>query len=82
MSVISEGALSRLTDEELLSHVDDRRHLSPIIAELAKRLEALLESDRRDDYNNRAECPVCQATLHVDFDQANNLFNVKPWKES
>lgn len=80
-AIMQQGQLSRLTDMELIVHVDEARYLSPLIGELAKRLEAIIKSDARDDYNGQASCPVCEASLLVDFDDANKLFNIKPQRQ-
>lgn len=78
---VPNGQLKRLSDWELIAHIDEARHLSPIIGELASRLEQCLKSDARDDYNSRAECPVCKADLLIEFDEGNKLFEVKPQRQ-
>ena len=77
MAKLSEGQLYRLTDDELLAHLEERSHMSPVIGELTRRMRLLMDEDRKTDYNSQSECPVCQASLHIDFDESNRLFEVK-----
>lgn len=64
-----------MSDEELLDVLDDAKHLSPVIGELCKRLE--LKAVAITDANHRVECPVCQAELEADYDEANTMFTLK-----
>lgn len=64
-----------MSDEELLDVLDDAKHLSPVIGELCKRLE--LKAVSITDANHRVECPVCQASLEADYDEANTMFTLK-----
>lgn len=73
---------SHLSDEEFLVHVDDRLHKSPILAEFARRLNTKVDNAPSVNTNHRAECPVCMAALHVEFDPGNDLFDVKFDKDS
>lgn len=55
---------NHLTDDELLRHIDLARHHSPIIEELAKRLE----SSQTGDDSGTKKCPVCEAQVRVGYD--------------
>lgn len=68
---------SHLSDDELLNLVNDDRIYSPIIEELCKRLEALNGNHVSVDADHRAECPVCEAKLCVNYDEGNNNFTVE-----
>ncbi len=62
--------LSHLSDEELLRHLSDSRHRSPIIAELCDRLEAALDANivmenTFEHSEKKVQCPVCLASLEV-----------------
>lgn len=66
---------SNLTDDELLSRIDEARQHSPIIDELASRLE---KKERINNQTNaRVECPVCKAALEADLDEDNNIFTLE-----
>lgn len=66
---------SNLTDDELLSRIDEARQHSPIIDELASRLE---KKERiNNQTNTRVECPVCEAALEADLDEGNNIFTLE-----
>lgn len=79
---ISMANYSHLTDQELLNHCEDRRHMSPILDELCKRLDAFVEGESKMvDANHQVECPACAAPLLVEPDPANNLFDLKYDKE-
>lgn len=70
--------LGSLTNDELLRHVDDRRHMSPVIDELCKRLE--IENDASDvleSTNHKVTCVACDAPLRVDYDAGNQMFNIQ-----
>lgn len=71
------GQLSRLTDKELLSYLQDVTHYSPVIAELVKRLESHTDAADISKLHHKVECPVCMANLQVDIDWGNNMFTVK-----
>lgn len=66
---------SNLTDEELLNKIDDARQHSPIIDELAGRLEKLDRTN--NETNTRVECPVCEAKLEAGLDEDNNIFTLE-----
>lgn len=69
---------SHLTNDEFLLSIDDKRYQSPVIKELCRRLEqADAETAIREDANHRAECPVCEAGLLVEYDDGNGLFDLK-----
>lgn len=53
---------SNLTDEELLRYVDDARPKSPLIEELATRLEKTVRSEKSGTWTH--DCPVCEAPLN------------------
>jgi hypothetical protein len=63
--------LRHLEDDELLLHLEDVRHQSPIIGELCQRLEKLLRQET--PVTAQAECPVCQADLRADWDAVNEI---------
>ena len=69
--------LTHLTNAELLHDLDERRHRSPVLEELCKRLEALVTTETLEDYAPRVSCPVCEADLHVEVDHGNKLFDLK-----
>lgn len=73
---------SFMSDTEILSYVGNIAHLSPIIEELAYRLERMqgvegIESmlDQLQDKIN-LECPVCQAKVTAICDTETNNFNL------
>jgi hypothetical protein len=69
---------TKLTDEEFIRHMDEKASFSPIIAELVRRLEHQITAGHSHEHaNHRAECPVCAAPLHVEYDEGNALFQVK-----
>lgn len=70
---------ANLMDEELLREVDDARARSPVIEELAKRLEK--GTGIGTDSNHRVECPVCEAALEADFCEGNNMFTLELGRE-
>lgn len=77
---------THLTDEEFLNTLDDARHYSPVIKELCRRLEAKSAEDQRkaeiaESTNQRAECPVCEAALEVEYDGGNDLFELRIAKD-
>jgi hypothetical protein len=67
---------SNLTDAELLSQVEAARAQSPVIEELAKRLEKQT-TGFNGDTGHRVECPVCEAPLKADFDDGDNMFTLE-----
>ena len=68
---------SHLKDEELLN-LTDTRHASPLIAELSLRLEKHIAGDHVPGTTNRKhDCPVCEAKLIIDYDDQNELFELK-----
>lgn len=65
----------------LLEHKD--RSGSELMSELISRYKALIGlgvSVVKSTANHRAECPVCEADLSVDYDDENDLFEVKVHK--
>jgi len=64
-----------LTDEEFLNKIDNARQHSPIIDELAGRLEKLDRTN--NETNTRVECPVCEAKLEAGLDEDNNIFTLE-----
>jgi predicted ATPase len=62
-------------DEELVNIGLEKGEFSPLIQELAQRLDAKTSID--SGANHRVECPVCEAALVADYDQGNNMFEVK-----
>jgi hypothetical protein len=71
------GTMMNLTDEELINSLEDKRHQSPIISELIRRLESHVQSTDVSKVNDRVECPVCMADLQADVDWGNNMFTLK-----
>lgn len=69
------ASYSRLTDDELLRYVDEKRQHSPLIEELCKRLEH--KHIVFSDANHRVECPVCEAALEADYDEGNGMFELR-----
>lgn len=68
---------THLSDAEFLTHIQDVTPHSPIILELATRLEkATSGTFVRPGSNPRIECPVCMADLLVSYEEGNNLFDV------
>lgn len=64
-----------LTDDELLREIDDRRKHSPLIDELANRLERIGGTTGGD-----VTCPVCDANLKVCVDDEGFEFNLEVLK--
>ena len=77
MSSHTASKLGHLTTGELLNLLEDKKHQSPIIFELCNRLEKIDIDAELEGVNDRAECPVCQASLTVDLDIGNKLYNLK-----
>lgn len=69
--------LTRMSDQELLVALDDKRPHSPILNLLLERIEAGLGVQVMANANHRVECPVCMAQLEVDYDEGNTLFNLR-----
>lgn len=63
------------TNEELLVNIDDKRRYSPLIDELALRLEK--EIVNMAEVNHKVECPVCSAQLEADLDLGNGMFTIQ-----
>lgn len=59
-----------LTDKELLDKMHSSRGHSEVIEELCQRLEAFMLHEEKQDENLRekAECPICEASLFVKQD--------------
>lgn len=71
----SISCLSNMTNKELLNHLENIKHNSPIILELCLRLE---QADAEQNLlNKEVECPVCMAKLNIDNDCDDNSFNLK-----
>ena len=66
-----------LTDDELLIEFDAIKARSPIIEELCERLKERLLVNPKDKPNHNVECPVCQAQLRADYDQHNEMFELR-----
>lgn len=77
MSSHTATHLRNLSTDELLNLLEDKKHHSPIILELCNRLEKLDIDEVLKGVNCRSECPVCQATLIVDLDIGNKLYDLK-----
>ena len=67
-----------LTNEELLSRIDEKREHSKIIEELCQRLES---SDKllppEDGSNGAVTCPTCECALQIGYDHENQMFTVE-----
>ena len=68
---------SSLTDFELLFKVDEARTKSPIIEELARRLESRPVASLHDINNFEALCPSCETVLRVRVSQTGDDFELK-----
>ena len=69
---------THLSDEEFICYADTKIGLSPIIDELVRRLQHQLDAGRSHEHADHCvECPVCDAPLHVEYDEGNSLFEVK-----
>lgn len=66
-----------LTDAEFLSLISESRSHSPVIESLCLRLEEAISTKEQPPASDKAECPVCEATLQVDFDTENEIYNLK-----
>lgn len=66
---------ARLTTAELLVQVDSIRDKSPIIEELALRLEQGVGIN--DESGHNVTCPVCKAQLEADYDSGNDMFTLR-----
>ena len=75
MMTPSTSMMANMQDDELALALEDAAAHSPVIAELVKRLTG--REQYFGDMNHKVECPVCQAALEVDPDEANQLFNLK-----
>ena len=70
-----------LSDEELLRHLESRdRTASPLLQELIIRFQHKMEHPDVAS-NDHVECPVCEASLIVDTDLSNDLYNLKVNKD-
>jgi len=67
---------NNLTNAEILRMFDDKRSKSPVIDVLCKRLEQVEQESIREDAEHTAECPICAAALHTDYDHAQGKFIV------
>lgn len=70
-----------LSDAELLNQLNDKRYHSPVVDELCKRLEAKTLNEKMTEgieksCNSKVDCPICLATLTVDFDDANSMLGL------
>lgn len=66
---------ANLTNAELLVQIDSIRDKSPIIEELAHRLEQGVGID--DESGHNVTCPVCEAQLEADYDSGNDMFTLQ-----
>ena len=67
--------LTALEDDELLRELDEACGRSSVIKELCRRLEEAL--DRPTVRSGTCECPVCLATLEADYDEGNDVLELK-----
>lgn len=81
MNFLNEAALLNLTDDELIRVLDYNRQYSKVIDELCKRLEKNIK-DNDVNINPKVECPVCLASLKVEIDTNNNIFDIKVDKDN
>lgn len=75
---MAQTKFNHLINEELLSVALERdRSGSDLLQELINRLEKLDKVESREGVNTKVECPCCEASLDIDFDPHNNLYEVK-----
>jgi hypothetical protein len=63
---MAQTKYSHLTDEEFLRYIDDARPHSPMIEELAVRLEKRLQFEKTGSWT--LDCPVCEASINCVID--------------
>lgn len=56
---------SNLSDREFLYEIQDQTGASPLIAEIVRRFEKLI--DTTEPRSTDAACPICEAELLIDF---------------
>lgn len=66
--------LSHLTDDELIRHLQDTAHHSPVLSELVKRLQKHVSDIDLAVIKDTVQCPVCMASLRGSIDEDNNVF--------
>jgi hypothetical protein len=66
-----------LTDSELLFKVGEACLYSPIIAELARRLDLKNPYDYTQPPITQASCPSCESVLELGFDELNECFTIR-----
>lgn len=62
--------LQNMTDDELLRQIDDLRAYSPIIDELAKRLDSVIKYGKgvKQECDHESVCPVCKSKVVINID--------------
>ena len=70
---MNASQLRNFSDAELLRHLEDARHHSPVIGELCKRLE----EKEPEPLDESVEGPICLAAMVLDLDYANGIANLK-----
>lgn len=66
---------TNMTNADLVQHLTDVRHASPVINELCTRLEDKPEEYSGFDFD--ARCPVCEADLTIAVDYSDKLFTLE-----
>lgn len=71
-----------LSNFELLRYISEARYQSPIVGELANRLECCIREDLEKDSDNNwgmsvVKCPCCEATLIAETDDAGTTLQVE-----
>ena len=80
ITIPSDG---HLTHMEYISRIDSKRQQSEIINNLCARIEQLCHESGllvATNSTHNAECPVCAAQLHVDYDADLTMFIVETAK--
>jgi len=67
-----------LSDEEFLRQIDENRAYSPVISELATRLEkANNRISVQEDSEFQSECPVCESKLNIEYNKDQASFSLE-----
>jgi predicted Ser/Thr protein kinase len=64
-----------LTDKELLNHIDEARSKSPLIEELAQRLEREMDKSKSATWTH--DCPVCEAPLNCFIEDEGEILTLE-----
>ncbi len=66
-----------LSNEEFLVLLSYSRTYSPIVESLCNRIEELSLVKEQNVVSDKVECPICKASLRVDFDLDNEIYQLK-----